>query len=310
MRCVSLALPVFAAACASRAPIEAPIVAPATKPGPAVSLPCDWPVGTTVHYRYEWRRLDSRTPGSEKVTSVSPAALTVTGKDRLSLDIGLTELTGPARLVDAARAMSPGFDLSAMELVVQKGKPVKLANGEALVNETLFTGYAMLPPETPPVASASVEVMVGNPATAVELLHTEPSTLLGAICTVMGDGERIESSVESAGPMGGPNVRNFVTLDAKIRPEEGTATYTLITITDPESLNVMKEHHLKLKSLPPEVGETMPPLQLVDTRSVLIAVHALSDGLPISVEATQITVVGDNEARREDRWTWTRVTPP
>lgn len=315
MRCVSLTWMIFAAACASRSPTETAMQAlmeatPAAQPGPAVALPCDWPVGTTVHYRYERRRLDSRTPGLEDVASVSPATLIVLGKDRLSLDIGETELTGPAHLVDAARAMLLGFDLSPMELVVKDGQLVDVANREALVTEILTMVQAMLPPETPPEAFAAVKATYEDPASATQLLLKEPNMLLGAICAVMGDGQRVETSVETPGLVGGPSLRSITTIDAEIRLDEGTATYTFSTHTDPESLSAAIEHYIK--TVVPAAGEKLPPLPLPNSQSALVAVHSLADGLPISVNGTRTIVVGDESysVRREERWSWTRVTPP
>ncbi|MCK6516121.1 hypothetical protein L6R46_13830 [Myxococcota bacterium] len=311
MRCVSLVLLCLAAACASRAPIEsapAPIDVAPVAVGPAVALPCEWPVGTTVHYRYERRRLDSRRPGLEQVASVSPVVLTVTAADRLSLDIGATELTGPPELVETARAMLGGFDMPGMELVIKDGQLIDVANREALVSVILSQVQAMLPPETPPEAFESVKRLYADPQSATQLLLKEPQTLLGTLCMAMGDNQRIETRFESPGPMGGPTLQSIVTIDATIRPDEGTATYTLSTRTDPESLAALLEH--TLKTMVPADGAPLPQMPTTDSSSVMVAVHSLSDGLPSFVDSTQTTVVGDNLARREDRWIWTRVTAP
>lgn len=285
-------------------------VQPNPLPGAPVALPCDWPAGTTAHYRYERRRLDSRTPGVEQITAVSPATLTVLGPDRLSLDIGPTELTGPPHLTSAAQAMMAGFDLSPMELVHQGGVLVEVANREALVTEILTVTRAMLPPDTPPEAFAAVEGMYADPGTATRLLLKEPQVLLTGLCAVMADGERVEQVAETPGLPGGPSLRTITAIDAEIRQEEGTATYNLTTITDPESLSAAVEYFIK--SYVPAAGEAMPPLPLPDNQTVLIAVHSLADGLPISVDATQTTVVrvADVEARREERWLWTRLPAP
>lgn len=313
MRCVSLALLCFAAACSDPPPAENPSAAPlAAAPtsspgGPIVPLPCDWAAGTAVHYRVERRRIDSRAPGLANMLSLSPAVLTVTGTDRLSLDIGATELVGPPSLVEAARAALVGFDLPPMALVVKDGQLVDVANRAELV-QVIFTQIeAMLPPDTPPEAVAMAKAMYADPATATQLLLKEPNALLGTICMAMGDGERVVSSFESPGAMGGPALRSIVTIDATIRPEAGTATYTLSTQTDPESLRALTAHLLSAHG-PGAKDEAPPPAS--DSSNVVVAIHSLADGLPISVEATQITVVGDNEARREDRWTWTRVPAP
>lgn len=286
---------------------DAPLTAP---PGAPVALPCGWPAGTTAHYRYERRRQDSRTPGLEQVASVSPATVTVLGPDLLALDIGPTELTGPPHLTSAAQAMMAGFDLSPMELVLQDGAVVDVANREALVTEILTVTRAMLPPDTPPEALAAVEGMYADPGTARRLLLKEPQILLAGLCAAMADGERVEQVAETPGLPGGPSLRTITAIDAEIRLDEGTATYTFTTITDPESLSAAIEHFMK--SYVPAAGEAMPPLPLPDNQSVLIAVHSLADGLPISVEATQTTVVRveDVEARREERWRWTRLPAP
>lgn len=315
MRCVNLALLCLAAACASRSPTETAMktlmeATSTTRPGRAVALPCDWPVGTTAHYRYERWSQDSRTPGLEQVTSVSPATLTVLGPDRLSFDIGPTELTGPPHLISAAQAMLAGFDLSPMELVLQDGVLVDVANREALMTEVLTMTRAMLPPDTPPEALRMVEGMYADPASATQLLLKEPNILLAGLCTVMGDGERVEQVIEIPGLAGGPNLRSITAIDAELRLDEGTATYTFTTIIDPESLGAAAEHFMK--SFTPAEGEAMPPLPLPEHQSVMIAVYSLADGLPVSVDATQTTLVrvGDLETRHEERGRWTRLPAP
>jgi hypothetical protein len=302
MRFVSLAVLSFAAACASRAPID---VAPAPAAvGPIIALPCDWPVGTTVYYRYEWRRADSRTPGSEQVASVSPAVLTVTGKDRLRLDIGAEEQLGPPELVDSEPSMEVVFEPPPIELVVKDGQLIDVANREEAVNAILTQLEAMWPPEDFEWAKE----MYGDPKTATQSLLEDPEMLLGTICMAMGDNEHVETSFERPPRMGGPPLLTLVTIDATIRAEEGTATYVLNERIDPKSMDKMTRGIMK--DLASEAGVKTPPVPSVDSKTVIVALHSLADGLPISVDTTQTTVVGDNLARREDRWIWTRVTGP
>ena len=60
----------------------------------------------------------------------------------------------------------------------------------------------------------------------------------------------------------------------------------------------------------PAEGAPLAQMPTTHSSSAMVAVHSLSDGLPSFVDSTQTTVVGDNQARREDRWIWTRVTAP
>ena len=310
MRCVNLALLCFAAACASRAPTQTPIVAPAATPGPAVSLPCDWPAGTTAHYRYERRQQDSRAPGLEQVATISPATLTVLGPDRLSLDIGLTEVTGPPHLLSPPWVTLSGFDPLPMELVLQDAVLVDVANAEELVPDLVRTARATLHPDSPPAVLASLTAAYEDPANRTRLLLKEPNLLLGALCMVMDDGERIEDVTWVSGLSGGPKMRTISIIEADIRQDEGTATYTFTNLSDPESVRRAVEEHLK--TVNSAAGERSQIVPVAENQSVTIVVHSLADGLPVSVEATQTILVhvGLLQVRREERWLWTRLPAP
>lgn len=310
MRCVNLALLCFAAACASRAPTQTPIVAPAATPGPAVSLPCDWPVGTTAHYRYERRQQDSRAPGLEQVATISPATLTVLGPDRLSLDIGLTEVTGPPHLLSPPWVTLSGFDPLPMELVLQDAVLVDVANAEELVPDLVRTARATLHPDSPPAVLASLTAAYEDPANRTRLLLKEPNLLLGALCMVMDDGERIEDVTWVSGLSGGSKMRTISIIEADIRQDEGTATYTFTNLSDPESVRRAVEEHLK--TVNSAAGERSQIVPVAENQSVTIVVHSLADGLPVSVEATQTILVhvGLLQVRREERWLWTRLPAP
>jgi hypothetical protein len=310
MRCVNLALLCFAAACASRAPTQTPIVAPAATPGPAVALPCGWPVGTTAHYSYERRQQDSRAPGLEQVATISPATLTVLGPDRLSLDIGLTEVTGPPHLLSPPWVTLSGFDPLPMELVLQDAVLVDVANAEELVPDLVRTARATLHPDSPPAVLASLTAAYEDPANRTRLLLKEPNLLLGALCMVMDDGERIEDVTWVSGLSGGSKMRTISIIEADIRQDEGTATYTFTNLSDPESVRRAVEEHLK--TVNSAAGERSQIVPVAENQSVTIVVHSLADGLPVSVEATQTILVhvGLLQVRREERWLWTRLPAP
>lgn len=310
MRCVNLALLCFAAACASRAPTQTPIVAPAATPGPAVALPCGWPAGTTAHYRYERRQQDSRAPGLEQVATISPATLTVLGPDRLSLDIGLTEVTGPPHLLSPPWVTLSGFDPLPMELVLQDAVLVDVANAEELVPDLVRTARATLHPDSPPAVLAALTATYEDPANRTRLLLKEPNLLLGALCMVMDDGERIEDVTWVSGLSGGSKMRTISIIEADIRQDEGTATYTFTNLSDPESVRRAVEEHLK--TVNSAAGERSQIVPVAENQSVTIVVHSLADGLPVSVEATQTILVhvGLLQVRREERWLWTRLPAP
>lgn len=285
-------------------------VQPGARSGAPVALPCGWPAGTTAHYRYERRQQDSRAPGLEQVATISPATLTVLGPDHLSLDIGLTEVTGPPHLLSPPWVTLSGFDPLPMELVLQDAALVDVANAEELVPDLVRTARATLHPDSPPAVLASLTAAYEDPANRTRLLLKEPSLLLGALCMFMGDGERIEDVTWVSGLSGGLKMRTISIIEADIRQDEGTATYTFTNLSDPESVRRAVEEHLK--TVNSAAGERSQIVPVAENQSVMIAVHSLADGLPVSVEATQTILVhvGLLQTRREERWRWTRLPAP
>ena len=309
MRCVTFAL-LFAVACAGRAP-EMPRIPERSVSfsidQPLVKLPCAWPVGATYRYTYERRREDAQVSDLGAATFVAPAVLTVSAPDRLTLDIGRAEINGPAGLIEPLRAMVGDDDRPAKELVFRDGEVVGVKNYAELSGEVDRELRMLMPYTTSPEVFGTIRATYDNPRAAVSLMLVEPTVLLGALCSVMGDGQEDRSADETPSPFEGLTVRREMIVTATIEPEAGIATYVIETTTNQMSLlKMMKEaesarSRKKRAELHAEVAEH-------ELYFFTVAVHSLADGMPLSVEATKTIGGKVYPFQRADHWRWTRVT--
>ena len=313
MRCVTFAL-LFAVACASRAPVEAPgMGVNEALTGEVVTQPCAWPIGATYRYTYERRYEDWMGMTRYGITTVAPVELSLSANDRFIFDIGPAELIGAPRDLEQASRLITSPDPVAFKLVVHDMGLVSIENYPEVMNELGILLLEFVSLWTSPEEIESTLSRHEDPQEGMQHLLSVPRSLLMMRCVSLSDGQRVVTFEEGPHPLGGPhNLRYIHTTEATIRPEEGTATYLYELATDPESLRAPIEHYVS--TLPEDskssVEEMMTDYAGVEFVLKIVAVHSLVDGMPLFVESTRSQRSQFGEVERSGVWRWTRVPEP
>jgi len=286
-----------------------------TAPGELVTLPCDWPAGSTFSYEYTRRRTDSRQPMLAGMSSVTPLTVEVTqGGDpsRVVWTLGETRMEGPEELVGLVSPFLGELTQIPMELELTGGSVSGLLNHEEVIDGMEPLLRSMTGDAPAEVVEQTLDVF-RDPEIGGTLLSKEPARFFSMHCVQFREGEVLSAVIDYPNPFGGPPIPTTSTVELVAYDRgAGTVTFETVDATDPEALRAMMPSLLErfapgsaLEDVDmDQILAEMPPIESLMTGTLT---YSVADGFPVELHIHQDIGARDHPLHRSDTWIWVRV---